>query len=156
MRTSIPAAVLLALLPALSSAEAHKFTPTAGVATFAVRAPVLTIEPGDTVETETFSKPGDYYNPAAPGPWPGEVGPFHIKGAEPGDTLVIPTQEGGAGGFTFPSGITQSSGSGWYLKLRDGTRMTWITPCSGSRPCAAMVRRARCCSTRAARRSARS
>lgn len=25
------------------------------------------------------------------------------------------------GGFTFPSGLTQSSGSGWYLKLRDGS-----------------------------------
>jgi acetamidase/formamidase len=85
----------LAVLPVLfltatvASAETHKYKPVAGVMTFAVRPPVLTIKPGDTVETETFSKPGDYYNPDAPGPWPGEVGPFHIEGAAPGDTLVV-------------------------------------------------------------------
>ena len=55
--------------------------------TFAVRPPVLTVKPGDIVETETFSKPGDYYDPKAPGPWPGEVGPFHIEGAGRGEAL---------------------------------------------------------------------
>jgi amidase len=59
------------------------------VQTFAVRPPVLTVKPGDRVETETFSREGDYYNPKAPGPWPGEVGPFAIEGAAPGDTLVV-------------------------------------------------------------------
>ena len=53
------------------------------------QAAVLTVKPGDIVETETFSKPGDYYEPKAPGPWPGEVGPFRIEGAAPGDTLVV-------------------------------------------------------------------
>ena len=67
----------------------HKYTPTAGVQTFAVRPPVLTIKPGDSVETQTFSRPGDYYDPKTAGPWPGEVGPFHIEGATPGDTLVV-------------------------------------------------------------------
>jgi acetamidase/formamidase len=81
----------LALGPARASAQprTHHFTPTAGVPTFAVRPPVLTITPGDTVETRTFTRPGDYYDPAKAGPWPGEVGPFHIEGAEPGDTLVV-------------------------------------------------------------------
>src|SRR5690349_4197935 len=84
--------LLSLLIPATAtsvSAETHKYKPAAGVMTFAVRPPVLTIKPGDTVETETFSKPGDYYNPAAPGPWPGEVGPFYVDGAAPGDTLVV-------------------------------------------------------------------
>ena len=65
------------------------FEPAAGVPTFAVRDPVLRIKPGTTVQTRTFSKPGDYYDPKVAGPWPGEVGPFHIEGAEPGDTLVV-------------------------------------------------------------------
>jgi acetamidase/formamidase len=79
----------LSLLPAAAAADTHRFKPTAGVQTFAVRPPVLKVKPGDTVETETFSRPGDYYDPKAPGPWPGEVGPFHIEGAAPGDTLVV-------------------------------------------------------------------
>jgi acetamidase/formamidase len=77
------------LASTLSSAEQHRFTPTTGVPTFAVRPPVLRVKPGDTVETQTFSRPGDYYDAKTAGPWPGEVGPFHIEGAAPGDTLVV-------------------------------------------------------------------
>ena len=29
------------------------------------------------------------YDPKTEGPWPGEVGPFFIDGAAPGDTLVV-------------------------------------------------------------------
>jgi acetamidase/formamidase len=47
------------------------------------------VKPGDIVETQTFSKPGDYYDPDVAGPWPGEVGPFYVEGAAPGDTLVV-------------------------------------------------------------------
>ena len=66
-----------------------RYEPTHGVATFAVREPVLRLKPGATVETRTFSKPGDYYDPKTAGPWPGEVGPFFLEGAAPGDTLVV-------------------------------------------------------------------
>jgi acetamidase/formamidase len=59
------------------------------VPTFAKREPVLRVKPGTIVDTKTFSKPGDYYEPAGPGPWPGEVGPFYIEGATPNDTLVV-------------------------------------------------------------------
>lgn len=75
--------------PALAQGTTHKYKPIAGVQTFAVRPPVLTVRPGDTVETETFSRDGDYYDPKKAGPWPGEVGPFQIDGAAPGDTLVV-------------------------------------------------------------------
>lgn len=81
--------LLLLACPATAFAQAGTtitFTPTTGVPTFAVREPVLRIAPGTTVETRTFSKPGDYYEGGA---WPGEVGPFHIEGAMPGDTLVV-------------------------------------------------------------------
>jgi amidase len=87
MRLSL--AVFAIALPFSASAETHKYKPTAGVQTFAVRPPVLTIRPGDTVETETFSRPGDYYDPQKAGPWPGEVGPFFIEGAALGDTLIV-------------------------------------------------------------------
>ncbi|HEX2444469.1 MAG TPA: acetamidase/formamidase family protein [Vicinamibacterales bacterium] len=70
------------------SADVVKFEPTQGVQTFAVRPPVLRITPGDTVESRTFSRPGDYYEKDG-GSWPGEVGPFYIEGATPGDTLVV-------------------------------------------------------------------
>ena len=88
MRVLLATAAVLAAQLSLV-AETHRYRPTAGVATFAVRPPVLTIRPGDTVETETFSRPRDYYDPDVAGPWPGEVGPFRIEGAEPGDTLLV-------------------------------------------------------------------
>ncbi|HJR62045.1 MAG TPA: acetamidase/formamidase family protein [Vicinamibacterales bacterium] len=65
-----------------------KYEPTSGVPSFAVREPVLRIKPGAIVETRTFSRDGDYYARAG-GAWPGEVGPFHIEGATPDDTLVV-------------------------------------------------------------------
>ena len=73
-------------LPALAGAQTITFTPTSGVQTFAVREPVLRLAPGTIVQTKTFSRPGDYYEGGA---WPGEVGPFFIEGAAPGDTLVV-------------------------------------------------------------------
>ena len=87
MQPAILVLLGLALLAQQPSAPI-KFEPTAGVLTFAVREPVLRIKPGDTVETRTFSRPGDYYERSG-GAWPGEVGPFHIEGATPDDTLVV-------------------------------------------------------------------
>src|ERR687898_1892156 len=80
--------VLLALFARQPSVTPIRFEPTAGVPTFAVRDPVLRLKPGAIVETRTFSRAGDYYERAG-GPWPGEVGPFHIEGATPDDTLVV-------------------------------------------------------------------
>jgi amidase len=88
--TRLLQAIVLALVAvAPAAAGTRKFVPTSSVQTFAVREPVLRVTPGDIVETETFSKPGDYYDPQTAGPWPGEVGPFYIEGAAPGDTLVV-------------------------------------------------------------------
>jgi acetamidase/formamidase len=80
---------LIAAVAAPATAQNRKFVPTQGVQTFAVREPVLRVKPGDIVETQTFSKPGDYYDADKAGPWPGEVGPFYVEGAAPGDTLVV-------------------------------------------------------------------
>jgi acetamidase/formamidase len=80
--------ILLALAASLApaAAETHRLVPTAGHPTFAVREPVLTVRPGDVVESETLW--GEWYEKAG-GRWPGEVGPVAIDGAEPGDTLVV-------------------------------------------------------------------
>jgi acetamidase/formamidase/creatinine amidohydrolase/Fe(II)-dependent formamide hydrolase-like protein len=76
----------LLLLASVVSAETHRFKPTVGHPTFAVRPPVLTVKPGDVVESESLW--GEWYEKAG-GKWPGEVGPIAIEGAEPGDTLVV-------------------------------------------------------------------
>jgi acetamidase/formamidase/creatinine amidohydrolase/Fe(II)-dependent formamide hydrolase-like protein len=77
---------ILLALPATLAAETHRFKPTVGHPTFAVREPVLKVRPGDLLESETLW--GEYYERLG-GAWPGEVGPIEIEGAEPGDTLVI-------------------------------------------------------------------
>lgn len=85
----MPSPLLLVLSAVLlQQAPSIKFEPTAGVPSFAVREPVLRVQPGAIVETRTFSRPGDYYERAG-GAWPGEVGPFYIEGATPDDTLVV-------------------------------------------------------------------
>lgn len=109
------------LSPDLAGAQTVTFTPTAGVPTFAVREPVLRIKPGTTVETKTFSTPGDYYEGGA---WPGEVGPFHIEGATPGDTLVIkilrlrPNRDTAVSRYN-PNGISAVAGDSRTRMLND-------------------------------------
>lgn len=98
--------------------------PTRGVPTFAVREPVLRLKPGAIVETRTFTKPGDYYTKEKAGPWPGEVGPFHIEGASPGDTLVVkvvrlrPNQDVAISNVT-PGGISGVAGDSRTRLLND-------------------------------------
>ena len=109
-------AVAVGLLPVHARAETHRFTPTQGVPTFAVREPVLRIKPGDIVESQTFSKPDDYYARAG-GAWPGEVGPFFIEGLTTDDTLVVtivklrPNRDT-AVSAVVPNGISAVAGDG--------------------------------------------
>ncbi|MBI4482169.1 MAG: acetamidase/formamidase family protein [Acidobacteria bacterium] len=96
------------LLANVSAAEIHRFTPTLGYQTYAVREPVLRIRPGDVVETHTLRS--DFYT-EKDGPWPGEVGPFYIEGATPEDTLVVkirrlrPNMETGRSGTSGSFGV---------------------------------------------------
>ncbi len=69
-----------------ASAEIHQFKATKGYHTYAKREPVLSIKPGDILETSTLYS--DFFT-EKDGPWPGEVGPIYIEGATPEDTLVI-------------------------------------------------------------------
>ena len=92
MRPAVPGLLLrrllplVALIPATLAGETHRLTPATGYPTFAARPPVLTVKPGDVLESETLW--GEWYERAG-GEWPGEVGPIRIEGAEPGDTLVV-------------------------------------------------------------------
>src|SRR5712691_12548649 len=107
--------LLLLVLPGAASAETHHLKPTVGHPTFAVRPPVLTVKPGDVLESESLW--GEWYEKAG-GKWPGEVGPIAIDGAEPGDTLVVEilkvrpnhdsavSTQGGRFGALVPDGST--------------------------------------------------
>ncbi|MDH7512106.1 MAG: acetamidase/formamidase family protein [Clostridiales bacterium] len=75
---------LIAAAPAL--AKVHHFKPKKGYLTYAVREPVLRVNPGDTVETHTLFS--DFFT-EKDGPWPGEVGPVYVRGVTPDDTLVV-------------------------------------------------------------------
>ena len=87
LRRTLPFALLGAgLVPRPAAAETHRLKPSVGHPTFAAREPVLTVKPGDVVESETLW--GEWYEKAG-GKWPGEVGPIAIEGAEAGDTLVV-------------------------------------------------------------------
>lgn len=88
MRTT---AVLMCIIGAMAASgaaaqERVRFEPEVGYPTFAVREPVLRLQPGVILESKTNM--GGYYTPEG-GPFPGEVGPFYIEGATTEDTLVV-------------------------------------------------------------------
>ncbi|MFQ5777685.1 MAG: acetamidase/formamidase family protein [Terriglobia bacterium] len=78
------------------AAETHRYVPKKEELkyAFATAPPVLTLKPGDTLETWTENALGDYLNKPGdtlppdfrPNP---NTGPFYIEGAQPGDTLVV-------------------------------------------------------------------
>ncbi|MGH9372968.1 MAG: acetamidase/formamidase family protein [Vicinamibacterales bacterium] len=124
--------LFLALLAQQPSSSPITFEPTEGVPTFAVRDPVLQLEPGAIVRTRTFSRPGDYYERPG-GAWPGEVGPFFIEGATPDDTLVVrilrlrPNRDRAVSAVN-PSGISAVAGDSRTRMLNDplpGRRFEW-------------------------------
>ena len=76
----------IACADSVSSQQEVHFTPTVAQPTFAVRDPVLRIQPGTVLHSETNR--GAYYEPGG-GAFPGEVGPIYIEGATTNDTLVV-------------------------------------------------------------------
>jgi amidase len=135
---------LAATVPA--SAATHRLKPTVGHPTFAVRPPVLTVKPGDVLESESLW--GEWYEKAG-GKWPGEVGPIAIEGAEPGDTLVVEvlkvrpnrdtavSTQGGRFGALVPDSRTAFLNDpfprGRYVWRLDRDRMTGTVDLPGSR-----------------------
>jgi len=134
-----------ALWPSALGAETFHLKPTAGHPTFAVRAPVLTVKPGDVVESESLW--GEWYEKAG-GEWPGEVGPIAIEGAEPGDSLVVEvlkvrpnrdtavSTQGGRFGALVPDGWTamlnETFPRGRYVWRLDRQAMTGSVDLPGS------------------------
>jgi len=145
-RVTLPALALLAMNPSPAAAETHRFKPTVGYPTFAVRPPVLTVKPGDVLESESLW--GEWYEKAG-GKWPGEVGPIAIEGAEPGDTLTVDilkvrpnrptavsTQGGRFGALVPDSGtafLNDMFPRGRYVWRLDRERMTGTVDLPGSR-----------------------
>lgn len=124
MRTIIPTLLVAWVgMMGIAMADTHKFIPQNGVATYAVRPPVLRVKPGDIVESPTMAKPGDYYEKEG-GPWPGEVGPFFIEGATPDDTLVVrilkvQLNRDTAVSFVRPAGLSALATDGRLRLLND-------------------------------------
>lgn len=79
---------IAAILPSgvVFAQDTVRFTPTAGVPTFAVRTPVLRIKSGTVLVSRTMF--GPYYTEAG-GAFPGEVGPIFVEGATTKDMLVV-------------------------------------------------------------------
>lgn len=124
MRTIIPTLLVAWVgMMGIAMADTHKFIPQNGVATYAVRPPVLRVKPGDIVESPTMAKPGDYYEKEG-GPWPGEVGPFFVEGATPDDTLVVrilkvQLNRDTAVSFVRPAGLSALATDGRLRLLND-------------------------------------
>lgn len=134
-----------ATAPLMPAQTTHRFKPTVGYPTFAVRPPVLTVKPGDMVESESLW--GEWYERPG-GKWPGEVGPFAIEGAEPGDTLVVHvirvkpnrdtavSTQGGTFGALVPDGgtafLNDTFPSARYIWRLDRTKMTGTVDLPGS------------------------
>jgi amidase len=91
----VPAGLFLTLaLPGANAApqspDTVRFSPTVVQPTFAVREPVLTVQPGTVLISNTHW--GEYYSPEG-GAFPGEVGPIYIEGATTNDILVVKIHE---------------------------------------------------------------
>jgi creatinine amidohydrolase len=137
--------IAFGLLARPGAAETHRLKPSLGHPTFAARPPVLTVKPGDILESETLW--GDWYERAG-GKWPGEVGPIAVAGAEPGDTLVVEilklrpnrdtavSTQGGRFGALVPDGSTAFLNDdfprGRYVWHIDRERMTGTVELPGS------------------------
>ena len=78
-------ALCAAATPSLAQ-DTLRFTPTVGYSTFAVRDPVGRVRPGTVLVSRTMH---DAYYDVGGGTFPGEVGPFWVEGAQPGDMLVV-------------------------------------------------------------------
>lgn len=68
----------------------HEFTPSHYHNTLGSHEPVLEIEPGDTVATTTVDARGqDQHGQRVTRRGNPQTGPFYVRGAEPGDALVV-------------------------------------------------------------------
>jgi acetamidase/formamidase len=76
---------VLALL-AVAAQDTVRFTPSVAQPTFAVREPVLRVQPGTVLISNTMH--GAYYTEQG-GAFPGEVGPIYVEGATTNDILVV-------------------------------------------------------------------
>ncbi|MDH3290642.1 MAG: acetamidase/formamidase family protein [Gemmatimonadota bacterium] len=149
MRPQPAAFLLLAVSFGTARASAQdtvRFTPSVGYPTFAVREPVLRVQPGTVLVSSTNF--GDYYTEAG-GAFPGEVGPIYVEGATTNDMLVVrihsvkPNHRLAAsrlypdfGGLSIDQGnrlVNEPIEPRRYVWRLDRERMTGTTTLQGSR-----------------------
>ena len=135
------------LLAAVADAQdTVRFTPTVGYRTFAVREPVLRVQPGTVLVSSTNF---DAYYTEEGGAFPGEVGPIYVEGATPDDILVVrvhtvrPNHDLAAARlYTDFGGLSNEAGNRVlnppieerrYVWRLDRERMTGTTELQGSR-----------------------
>jgi len=90
MNFLLAVAVIAAPQSPVAPPDTVYFEQEVGQPTFAVREPVLRIEPGTVLVSRTMF--GGYYTEEG-GAFPGEVGPIYIEGTEAGDMLVVRIHE---------------------------------------------------------------
>ena len=72
----------------------HEFSPTTYYNTMGTHPPALHVEAGDSISTTTVDARGfDHENVERAGRPNPQTGPFHVNGAEAGDTLVLKVHE---------------------------------------------------------------
>jgi acetamidase/formamidase len=107
----------------------HRFQPTHYHTAIGAHEPVLHIADGDTVITTTVDAGGHDASgeQVTPGGNP-QTGPFHVEGAEPGDTLVVhfdrlyPNRDWGYTGTVVAANVVDP----WYVReLPQGGRGKW-------------------------------
>lgn len=107
----------------------HNFQPTHYHTTIGSHEPVLRISDGDTVVTATVDAFGkDASNTQVAPRGNSQTGPFHVEGAEPGDTLVVqldritPSREIGYTGSVVAPNVVDPS---YVRELPEGELAEW-------------------------------
>ena len=142
----IPFWAILFVAVGAAAQERVEFTPDIGYPTFAVREPVLRIQPNTILVSNTMM--GPYYTEEG-GAFPGEVGPFYIEGATTEDTLVVEVLKiqpnhtiaaaqvsssfGGLAGESRVRFLADPIGERRYVWRLDREAMTGTTELPGSR-----------------------
>ncbi len=147
MRVTVGITVMACVLIAeMMAQDTLRFSPTVGYPTFAVREPVLRVQPNTVLISKTNF--GGYYT-AEGGAFPGEVGPIYVEGATTDDILVVEIIEvrpnhdlaasrvrpgfGGLSGDSRVRFLNDPIPTRRYVWRLDPERMTGTTELPGSR-----------------------
>jgi amidase len=108
----------------------HRFAPEIYHNTFGTHERVLSIRPGDSMITTTVDARGVDHQGQQVGERPNpQTGPFHVEGAEPGDTLVVRfdrLEPNRATGWTSTALASHVVDPGFVPSLPTSPRIDWV------------------------------